>query len=177
MCPELPAGCDVSIRRVTYSEWIHFVAVHRFQDTILFAECMVFSTLYQCHILGADDRRHQDRRVIGTGHFYYPKDPKGYVLYLAIVGGQDYLPTENHARGVLLASCIVQETISDQPRWWRVQLLCSATHTGGGIVLMQAIQRECLHRNVRGIRLESSDYQTDPTTAWTRLQYTPMGSI
>ena len=131
VCAALPAGCETEVRRLTHAEWLSILPLHRYH------------TMYQCDVLEFRETRFDSRVVSGLAGIYYPTDSGEYVLYLAIAGGH------------LISSCIVKEVAGG---WWFVELLCSATHTGGGKQVIREIQRQVQNRGDKGIRLVSSAY-------------------
>lgn len=62
-----------------------------------------------------------------------------------------------HVIGLLIACAVV----SEQDEWWTIELMCAATHSTGGKLLIQHLQRTACKEGARGIRLATSEYGLD----------------
>lgn len=112
VCPGLPRGCHTEVHRVTAADWRQYRALHR------------YFMMYQCDTLDVDD---DVTLRFGNGALVrnlYPADDKPAELFVVVTAG------------VPLASAIVTE----QDAMWYLSLLCSATRSGGGSLLVRHLQ-------------------------------------
>lgn len=113
VCPGLPRGCLVEVRRVPLDEWIQFRSLHQFFMS------------YQCDTIDVDDDGLLIRSTNSLGEIYPEENETGdHALYIVVTAG------------VLLASAIVDDTENH----WCIKVICSATKSGGGTLLIQHLQ-------------------------------------
>ena len=130
LCPGLPKKCHTSVHRLSQEEWVKTYDLHR-----LFMS-------YQCDTLTRCVQNPGQRTASSLSLLYPPKSDileSQKFLYIAVTAG------------IVLASAIVDEKIADE---WEVVLLCSATRSGGGTLLMTHLQKEAPSR--QGPRLKLS---------------------
>ena len=122
ICPGLPKNCAVTVRRIPQSEWLQFYELHRFLMS------------YQCDSLDEDEPPCTMGRLRMRSHNplieLYPSEEQvsipGLALFMVV------------SAGVVLASAVVDVTHD----MWYVDLICSATRSGGGKSLMKHLQTE-----------------------------------
>ena len=120
ICPGLPKGSPSSVHRLSHEEWAAVYELHR----------MLMS--HQCDTLTGELftlERINSREACSLPRKIYPptKDEverKKLVLYVVV------------AAGIVMASAIV----SEQESSWEIQLICSATRSGGGTALIRHLQ-------------------------------------